>query len=250
MYGGTTNYTKPNIPNGEQIILTAPESSGSASFSFWTGCDETDLAARTCTVRMYSSKTVTANYVDDTGFTEQSWITSFYIAYWGRAGDPGGLSYWLGEVNRGATTVPGVAENFALSAEAKAMYPYFNSPETATDKERTVFVQAVYQNLLNRNVPANDEGVVYWVGELRDGRTTPGAVIGNMIHSAIQLDGQDWLTIWNKVQVAEYFAQRFAAQNRVWRESDLDLARQALDGVTDDPDTVDAGKGRVDQLLP
>ncbi len=185
----------------------------------------------------------------DGGLTADQWITSFYVAYWGRAGDPGGLEYWLGEVNRGALTIPAVAENFALSAEAKAMYPYFNAPEAATDAERAVFVQAAYQNLLNRSVTADDEGVVYWVGELRNGNTTPGAVIGNMIHAAIQNGDQDWLTIWNKVQVAEYFTQRFEASGRAWQDGDLDLARQALVGVTDDPDTVDAAKARVEQLL-
>ncbi len=177
-------------------------------------------------------------------------FTTDNVAYWGRAGDPGGLEYWLGEVNRGATDVPGVAENFALSAEAKAMYPYFNAPEAATDAERAVFVQAVYQNLLNRSVTADDDGVVYWVGELRDGNTTPGAVIGHIIYAAIQVDGRDWLTIWNKVQVAEYFTQRFQASGRAWQDSDLSLARQVMDGVTDDPATVDAGKARVEQLLP
>ncbi len=191
-----------------------------------------------------------SNATQQPGLDASQWLSSFYVAYWGRAGDPGGLDYWLGEVSRGATDVPGVAENFALSAEAKAMYPYFNAPKTATDGERTTFVQAVYQNLLNRPVPADDEGVVYWVGELRNGNTTPGAVIGNMIHAAIQANSTDWLTIWNKVQAAEYFTQRFEAQNRVWQGSDLSLARQALEGVTDDPATVDAGKAKVDGILP
>ncbi len=183
------------------------------------------------------------------GISDDQWIIAFYVAYWNRAADPAGLNYWLDEVRRGAIDVPGVAENFALSVEAKDMYPYFSSPETATDVERIAFVLAVYQNLLNRLVTANDEGVVYWAGELRADRTTPGAVIGNIIHAAIQAGGADWLTIWNKVQVAEYFTQRFEAQNRVWQDSDLSLARQALVGVTDDPASVEAGKARVDQLL-
>ncbi len=183
------------------------------------------------------------------GLTNAQWVSSFYAAYWGRAGDPGGLEYWLGEVIRGETDVPGVAENFALSAEAMAMYPYFNSPETAMDAERTTFVQAVYQNLLNRSVPADDEGVIYWVGELRDGNTTPGAVIGNMIHAAIQLGGGDWATIWNKIQAAEYFAQHFEASGQTWQDDAFDLARQALDGVTDDPATVETAKARVNQMF-
>ncbi|TVQ96996.1 MAG: DUF4214 domain-containing protein [Desulfovibrionales bacterium] len=184
------------------------------------------------------------------GLTMGQWVTSFYIAYWGRAADPGGLDYWLNEVHRGAIDVPGVAENFALSEEAKAMYPYFQAPKTATDVERTAFVQAVYANLLNRSVPVDDKGVQYWVEMLRTGQSSPGAVIGYMIYAAIQANATDWLTIWNKIQVGEYFTHRFEASGRVWQDSDLDLARQALDGVTDDPDTVGAGRSRVDLLLP
>ncbi len=184
------------------------------------------------------------------GMDDRLWVIAVYVAYWNRAADFEGLNYWMGLVNQEALSIPEIAENFAISDEAKATYPYFNAPEAATDAERAVFVQAVYQNLLNRSVSAVDEGIVYWVGELREGRTTPGAVIGNIIHAAIQAESTDWLTIWHKVQVAEYFTQRFEAQNRVWQEGGFDLARQALVGVTDDSDTVERGKERVDMLLP
>ncbi|TVR02312.1 MAG: hypothetical protein EA399_00520, partial [Desulfovibrionales bacterium] len=112
------------------------------------------------------------------------------------------------------------------------------------------FLLAVYRNLLNREVPEDDGGVVYWVGELREGRTTPGAVIGNIIYAAIQLNSTDWLTIWHKILVAEHFTRRFEATGRTWTNADLDLARQAPLGVTDDPDTVETGKARVEELLP
>ncbi|GAB6060710.1 DUF4214 domain-containing protein [Desulfonatronum parangueonense] len=183
------------------------------------------------------------------GLTDAQWISSFYAAYWGRAGDPDGLSYWLGRVSQGIIDVPGVAENFALSDEAKAMYPYFNSPETATDAERTAFVRAVYRNLLNRDVPGDDAGLVYWVQELRSDNTTPGAVIGHIIHAAIQLDGEDWAVVWNKIQAAEYFTQRFEASGRMWQESDLNLAGHALDYIQGDPATLVSAKVRIDQFF-
>lgn len=62
-YGGTTNYTRTGIASGTQIILTAPMTSGSATFSSWVGCDETNEAERTCTVTMNTIKTVTVNYI-------------------------------------------------------------------------------------------------------------------------------------------------------------------------------------------
>ncbi len=135
--------------------------------------------------------------------SNEQWITSFYVAYWDRAPDAEGHAYWMGMFNRQELTIPGIAENFALSDEAKAMYPYFNAPETATDAERGAFVRAVYRNLLDREVSGNDEGVLYWVGELRSGASTPGLVIGNIIYAAMQAGGADWQTIWGKVLQAQ-----------------------------------------------
>ncbi|GAB6060709.1 DUF4214 domain-containing protein [Desulfonatronum parangueonense] len=128
-------------------------------------------------------------------------------------------------------------------------YREYSSKETMP-VAREAFIRAVYMNLLNRDVPDDDAGVEYWAKELRIGNTTPGAVIGNIIHAAIQLDGMDWATIWNKVQVAEYFTEQFRKRGGHWRDGDLELARQALRGVTDDPDSVDEGKTEVDRLLP
>ncbi len=63
-YSGTTNYTKTSIPSGTTITLTVPAAgSASTTFSFWSGCDAIDAAARTCTVSMSANKAVTANFV-------------------------------------------------------------------------------------------------------------------------------------------------------------------------------------------
>lgn len=183
------------------------------------------------------------------GLTNSQWYTAFYVAYWGRAGDPAGLGYWRDEVRQGKLTVPCVAENFALSTEAKALYPYLNEPASATYYDRVFFLQSVYSNLLNREISTDDPGLTYWVDELSHGRTTPGAVIGNMIYAAIQLNSNDWLTIWHKIQVAEYLTQMIHAQNRPWQESDRILARQVLEMVTDDPASTEAGFERVNKAF-
>ncbi len=162
--------------------------------------------------------------------SDRQWLTSFYIAYFDRAADPEGLSYWLNQVSQGLLDVTDVAENFALTPEAKAIYPYFNAPESATDMELTTFVRAVFQNLFNRDVPEDDQGVHYWVEMLRTGQTTPGLVVGNMVYAAIQLDGADWLTIWNKIQMAQYFSERFEANGRAWKDSNYDMPNRHCRG--------------------
>ncbi|TVQ96995.1 MAG: DUF1566 domain-containing protein, partial [Desulfovibrionales bacterium] len=207
-------------------------------------------AALNVTIAAGQTATATGRYEElPVGMSDRQWLTAFYVAYWGRAGDPGGLDYWLSLIAQRALDVPAVAENFALSVEAKSIYPYFNSPHTATDAERAQFLLAVYRNLLNREVPSDDEGVAYWVGELREGRTTPGAVIGNIIYAAIERNSTDWLTIWNKIQVAEYFTQRFTASGRTWTNAGLDMARMALVGVTHNTLSVGAGRKNVDTLF-
>ncbi len=132
--------------------------------------------------------------------SSSQWITAFYASYWNRAPDPEGHAYWLGMFNQGRLTIPEIAENFAISDEAKAAYPYFNAPHTASDSQINDFVRSVYRNLLDREVSASDEGLVYWVGELRSGKTIPGAVIGNIIHAAMQAGLDDWQTILAKVR--------------------------------------------------
>ncbi|TVR02246.1 MAG: DUF1566 domain-containing protein [Desulfovibrionales bacterium] len=179
-----------------------------------------------------------AVYAPDDGFGDRRWLTSFYVAYWNRAADPHGLAYWRVLVEDATLTIPEIAENFALSEEAKALYPYFRSPETATDEDRIFFIQSVYANLLNRTVPEDDAGLRYWVNELRVGNTTPGAVIGHIIYAAIQENGPDWSTIWNKILVAEHYTSRFNMYFTDWSDAVQAAARTILADVSDDPATV------------
>ncbi|PTN32232.1 GLUG motif-containing protein [Desulfonatronum sp. SC1] len=65
IYGGTTNYAKAGILFGTTITLTAPATSGSEGFLSWTDCNSTNQSARTCTITMNGSRTVTARFDGD-----------------------------------------------------------------------------------------------------------------------------------------------------------------------------------------
>lgn len=183
------------------------------------------------------------------GFSARGWVTSFYVAYWGRSPDPEGLNYWINKIDNGTLSPAQVAENFALSAEAKAMYPYLAAGGAVDHAQVDEFIRSLYANLLNRSLPSNDTGVLYWVGELRNNRTTPGGVIGNIINAAMVAGTQDWETIRNKVDVADYFARRFTALGRAWHAGDYGRARRCLNNVTREGQTVTRGRQIVDQLL-
>jgi len=56
---GTTSFTR-TYNSGATVTLTAPATSGSNTFTSWTGC--TSSSGATCTVAMNAGTTVTANY--------------------------------------------------------------------------------------------------------------------------------------------------------------------------------------------
>lgn len=137
------------------------------------------------------------------GFTPSQWITSFYLAYWNRIPDVAGHAYWLNMYTTEQLTIPEIAENFALQAEAKAAYKYFEAPHAATQEEIRTFIITVYRNLFNREVSPTSLGVTYWVSELQTQAMTPGAAIGNIINAAMQGNEVDWLTVYKRVYLSE-----------------------------------------------
>ncbi len=181
------------------------------------------------------------------GLDDLGWVTSFYVAYWGRCPDPEGQAYWLSQIEHGWLTAVEVAENFALSEEAKNVYPYFRSPNTATTNDRRVFVHDVYVHLFNREPDA--EGMQYWVGELEKGHSTPGRLIGHVINAAMEGASSDWFVIRNKVEVGMYFAERLRHKMTPWSATLRGYAVEVLVGVGEDPASVQRAKDRIDTLL-
>ena len=66
-HGGTTNYPRTGLASGTNVTLTAPTTSGGASFSGWSGCNS--ISGTICTVSMTANKSVTAIYTTSTSFT-------------------------------------------------------------------------------------------------------------------------------------------------------------------------------------
>lgn len=180
-------------------------------------------------------------------FSPVGWVSSFYVAYWGRSADPDGRAYWVGLVEGGVLSAIEIAENFALSDEAKAAYAYFRSPSTATDADRRAFVEQVYRNLFNREPDA--EGLLYWTTLLASGGTSPGRFIGDVINAAMTNHGSDWAAIRNKADVSNYFADRVAQKGLPWSETLRAHAVTVLQSVTADLVKVQEAMALVDTLL-
>lgn len=175
--------------------------------------------------------------------TNKQWIEAFYVAYFGRAGDPSGVAYWLNLVETGVLDLAGVAENFAQQPEATAEYAYFNAVFNLpgypiTDAMYDQFVTQVYQNLLERAPDA--DGKAYWINQLKTGASSPGEFIANIIYSAfVGQDGasaDDWDTIYNKALAAEYFTDYLVENNITWTQALSDQVTAILDNVDENSD--------------
>ena len=76
---------------------------------------------------------------------------SLYVGYFGRAGDPSGTNYWIGQLNAGTITLAQMAASFATQPEATSKYPYLANPNIS---DPGTFVDQVYQNLFNHTADA------------------------------------------------------------------------------------------------
>src|SRR5688572_1234069 len=74
-------------------------------------------------------------------------VQASMIGYFGRAGDPGGVNYWVGQLN-GGYQYKDMAASFSVQPEAKAQYPFLANPNIG---DVGAFVDQVYQNLFNRD---------------------------------------------------------------------------------------------------
>lgn len=196
--------------------------------------------------------------------TIQEDITKIYIGYFGRAGDPTGFNYWIGQANDGGDGPGGVAPlslreiaaSYSVQPESTALYPFLANPLVA---DSTAFITQVYQNLFNR--APDQEGLTYWKGELAKAAGDPqavGAMIINIISGARNTpSGQDLTIINNKVEVALDWVQSVSnvsgfsyvdANGNIMAATEAS-AKGVLNGVDDTAASVTAAKAETDVFV-
>ncbi len=147
--------------------------------------------------------------------TTESSLTRLYIATFDRAPDTKGLNYWL----ESGREIEEIAMNFFDQEETKAKYP-----EGFSEAD---FIQAIYQNLFNRD--AETSGFEYWYDALESGKITRSLFILTIINGAL---GNDKKLLDNKTVVGLAFAKD--------GRDDIDEAHKVLSGITYDEDTVNS----------
>ncbi len=160
---------------------------------------------------------------------QRSELIELYVAYFNRAPDADGLSYWASQILNGWSTED-VARSFFEQPEVEAAYP-----ASMTTSE---FIDQVYQNVLNRT--PDTDGKNYWIDALDSGLAREKFILA-IIEAAKSPTGSqdDADTLANKTAAGEHFAIELGL-------NDVNLARIALQGngvddgdvgVTNDPAT-------------
>ena len=117
-------------------------------------------------------------------------VQKAYIAYYGRPADPGGLTYWVGQLDTGIAF--GVMlQAFGTSDEAVNLFGNKTPAET---------IQTLFQQILGRT--PDPGGLAYYVEKLRDGSMTGITIAQNVFDGAIN---DDATMVSNKLAVAKAF---------------------------------------------
>ncbi len=100
-------------------------------------------------------------------------LTELYIAYFNRAADALGLSFWATAFQKNGFSFEDIADLFFTQPETVALY---------SDVSDGDFVQAVYNNVLGRD--ADQAGFDFWTGQLATGNITESGFILDLLAEA------------------------------------------------------------------
>jgi hypothetical protein len=246
--GGSGYFTLAGTaePDGQVITVSASNLSGvqyvggSSAGTDTLTVDAYDATTGTWIPAVSLSAVTTAAYplANITDVTE-----ALYIGYFGRAGDPGGVAYWVTQLNAGIMSEASTAASFSVQTETIGLYPFLASPSTASQAQITSFIESVYADLFDR--AADSGGLAYWDSYLTNNLGNPQTV-GDFILTVIRgALGTDQTTISNKVTVADYFTQELAAAGIGYTSAASTLAHSAIASVTSAASTVLAAESTI-----
>lgn len=159
--------------------------------------------------------------------TSRESVAKLYVATFNRAPDAAGLDYWVNDSN---LELAGIASSFFAQPETQNLYP--------SDTTNRAFIQAVYQNLFNRE--PDEAGWDYWEEVLNQKVVTKDTFILAVIGGAESATGSpmDAAVLANKTAVGMYYSDLGL--------DDPDKAYEVMDGVGVDSQTVDFAKASID----
>ena len=176
------------------------------------------------------------------GLSANQQLEMVYVAYFNRAADGVGGTFWVGQnvqaqaLGQGAGAVlTNIANSFTPQPETIALYPFLGSTNVnlnspAGQAGLTTFVTSLYGNLFGHG--PDSAGQTYWVGQVTSGAVGLGAAALAIANGAT---GADAIEVQNKIAVAVDFTTRTTAvglgEATPLPATFLTAARGALNGV-------------------
>ncbi|MGE4078807.1 MAG: beta strand repeat-containing protein [Reyranella sp.] len=162
-----------------------------------------------------------------------SQLEGLYIGFFGRAGDPAGVNYWmtqaLTQMAEGSTlsqVMLDISKTFAASPENAPYSSLATQPLNPQDPQQvalaTSFIEQLYQQAFNH--APDPAGLQYWLGQLFSGAVAFSALVYT-IESGAQAPDQAILSY--KLEAASYFTQLAAGTT-----PSLDAMEGAVQNVT------------------
>ena len=177
-----------------------------------------------------------AAHAQQTVLSTQETIQQVYLAFYGRPGDPGGVTYWAQQA--GTAGVASILNQFSSSLEASQLFAGMS------DEGKVTFI---YRVLFNRD--PDGPGLAYWASELSGGKRTLQQISFEILQGA---QNDDLGKIQNKVAAAIYFADQLQARGIAAdysAQADIYLARNWLGTIDATAASLDAARAAINKLL-
>jgi hypothetical protein len=141
-----------------------------------------------------------------------------YVAYYGRPGDPGGVSFWAAQFE-GSADLGTVLAAFGTSAEYTENFGELSEAELVT---------GLYRQMFNR--PPEQGGLDFYVDRLVSGAATLASIAKQIADGA---SGNDLQTLSNKIAVANAFSEHIVENDVPYTADDISAVRALLAAVNE-----------------
>jgi Tol biopolymer transport system component len=190
--------------------------------------------------------------------TAEEQIAATYVAFFDRGADAAGFQFWLDQFQSGQATqgpavlLANIASSFAVSEEAKVLYPFLAQPHGPGDPQIYGFLYGVYSNLFGR--PPDADGVAYWTGRVNH-TLEQGGFVGSVLVDVISgaqnpSDGpQDITRLMGKVAVSLAYVAEQQLFGTHWTPGQLVEAREMVEGVSESPASVLMGIAYAENVV-
>lgn len=137
-------------------------------------------------------------------------VQQVYIAYYGRPGDPAGISYWVSRLEAAGGNLSAIINDFGNSEEFAERYGSLSNSE---------LLDTIYQQMFGRLPDA--AGKVFFLEQLELGEMSLQTITLDILNGST---GNDATIIQNKTEAASYFTERV-------NTAGFDYGKDSIDGV-------------------